>query len=220
MRCRGRVMPLQDVGLHCPEKYLSSFPKTLWSIKDESQPLSSLLSLASAMETATNIYAGQTLVLCADCLLLWRSLDHKERWRFVTMVQAKFTLLCPRPQTSTTAARVQVWRKASFVLRCPCPPAHLPVKTWMPLEQHSSQPPHVYRAFISTPVQRQSRGGVQNVCSYLTRLVGLKKRFVKSELESISFFPENRYHWSVPTLSVIFLPMVNQWKRWKFQSPS
>lgn len=60
----GKVCKLlykEPHGLHCPEKYLSFYLKTLWGIKDESEPFSSLLWLWSAMETATNIYVRQTL---------------------------------------------------------------------------------------------------------------------------------------------------------------
>lgn len=45
-KLKGNVskVPLRNVdGLHCPEKYLSLYPKTLQGIKDESEPFSSLL---------------------------------------------------------------------------------------------------------------------------------------------------------------------------------
>lgn len=57
-------------------------------------------------------------------LLLSQSQRHKGRWRFVTVVQLKFTPLCPGPQTSTTARAAELGKKpalssGSLVLHSP-----------------------------------------------------------------------------------------------------
>lgn len=98
--------------------------ETRRGIKDESEPFSSLLWLWSAMETATNIYVGQTLVhrgtpcSCAGASAT-KGDDALSHW-----CNSHLHPCAQRPQTSTTATGAELGEKPALssdtlVLRSP-----------------------------------------------------------------------------------------------------
>lgn len=105
-----------------------------------------LFALALKCHGNCHKYLCRTNISALRCfLLLCRSQHHKGRWRFVTLVQPKFTPLCPGPQTSTTATGAELGKKpalssGTLVLRSPTcenlwATAHF--------KRHSPQPPHL-----------------------------------------------------------------------------
>lgn len=57
------------------------------------------------------------------CLPLCMSQHHKGRWRFVTLVQPEFTLLCPVPQRSITAAGAELGKRPALSFSTPVLPS-------------------------------------------------------------------------------------------------
>lgn len=140
-------MLFKDVdGLHCPEKYLSFCLQTLWGIKDESEPFSSLLWLWSSMETATNIYVGQTLVhwgTPCSCVgaRATKGDDALSHWWNLNLHPCAQDLKQAQQQQEPSLEKSQLCPQA------PLSSAHLTVKTLAHFKRHSPQPlylPHTH----------------------------------------------------------------------------
>ena len=145
-------------GLHCPEKYLSFCLETLGGIKDESEPFSSLLWLWSAMETAANIYVGQTLVRWGTpCSCVGASAtkgdDALSHWCKPNLHPCAQDLKQAQQQQEPNLEKSQLCPQA------PLSSAHLPVKTSEPrLISNGIHPnPHISlthtHMFLHTPLQ-------------------------------------------------------------------
>lgn len=140
-------------GLHCPEKYLSFCLETLWGIKDESEPFSSLLWLWSAMETATNIYVGQTLAhRGTPCSCVGASTtkgdDALSHWCNPNLHPCAQDLKQAQQQQGLSLEKSQLCPQA------PLSSPHLPVKTLVPcLISNGIHPnPHVSLTHTHTHV--------------------------------------------------------------------
>lgn len=151
LKLMGNVskMLFKDVdGLHCPEKYLSFCLETLWGIKDESEPFSSLLWLWSAMETVTNIYVRQTFVHWGTpCSCVGASTtkgdDALSHWCKPNLHPCAQDLKQAQQQQELSLEKSQLCPQA------PLSSAHLPVKT--------SEPRLISNGIHPTPISLHTR---------------------------------------------------------------
>lgn len=151
------------VGLHCHEKYLSLCLQTLRGIKDESETFSSLLWLWSAMETATNIYVGQTLVHCGTpCSCVGASAtkgdDALSHWCNPNLHPSAQDLKRAQQQQEPSLEKSQLCPLAPLVLRSPtCENlwATAPFQAAFTLTPTYLLHTHMH-VFMHTPIENQS----------------------------------------------------------------